>query len=260
MLRTSRILFLVLMITLMSNSQCSVINFLQTADLKISSTRLSEGEYFFNPKTILIEIADGNHSVFSAVDTLHAEVDPDDATPIEWSQDDYLAIAAAFHLFKWNASINNWNLHQITFTLGCQEISFGTQFVSVELFRILTIEEREIRHILNIYIDPHTGKVSWLEYQETPNIHPLTSTGLDIIELKVEDALTAAEENGGKEFREDVNNACVINLSLRGFEDEPYWSVSYAPDESNRIIYPHFRCNNKIALKFYDACTLRYRS
>lgn len=190
-----------------------------------SSIPLPYEEFSINPATILEDISEGKKGIF---------IPSENPTPIteyvsvNWTQEDYLAIASAIHEFAWNEELNDWKIHSILFYFQCEEVPFGSQSVYLTYFKLIKSDVEEYRLVHNIVIQPQEKRIgTWAE-----KYTQLTSTWeeYNITEFNItsDEALQIAEDNGGKLFRESINNGCSVSISLnRRIHNDKDWVVAY---------------------------------
>ncbi len=54
---------------------------------------------------------------------------PENSHPVKWAQEDYLKVAGQFINEVSSVSFDEWKIHALSFTLNCEEISFGPQML-----------------------------------------------------------------------------------------------------------------------------------
>lgn len=217
--------FMLLMLVLSITFACQLPSFLEdTRPVTISS---SEGQYEIDSVTILASIDQGNADVFiSQIGT--PEVMPTTpGKPVQWSQADYYRIAQTLHEFVWGEPIENWNLSEILFRMGCEDANNGPQFAQFQLFRIGHVDEQETRIVRSLFIEPMKQSVSWHEYETAPAVGQWPTIDLGQFGISANDALQIAESNDGSKERSTVNNECSIYITA---PDSMYdgWRIDYS--------------------------------
>ncbi len=193
-----------------------------------SSVQLPHEEFSINTTTILEDISQGRKDIFIPVEN-RVPINEIEYFPVNWTQNNYMAIANSVHKFAWNEELNDWKLNSILFYFQCQEAPYGSQSVYLTYFKLIKNDVEEYRLVHNIVIQPQEKIVgAWAE-----KYSQLTMTWEEyaISEFKItsDEALRIAENNGGKSYREINNNDCSISISLnRTARNNRDWIVDYS--------------------------------
>ena len=191
-----------------------------------SSIPLPYEEFSINPKTILENISQGKKDIFIPVEN---PMPTNNLVPVSWSQEDYLVIANSIHVFSWNEELSDWGVNSILFYLQCDETHYGSQSVYLTYFKLIKSDVEEYRLVHNVVIQPQEKRVgAWAE-----KYSQLTSAWKEykLSEFKItsDEALQIAENNGGKSFRENINNDCSVSISVnRTNHNDGDWVVAYS--------------------------------
>jgi hypothetical protein len=195
-----------------------------------------EGSYVIDGQAILQALDQGEINIFVSQEAT-PEVAPADLPPVEWGQDDYYRIAQAFHKFAWQEPMDSWGLHQLLFRLDCEDASFGPQFTSFYLFKVVRIRNDDSRLERHIYVKPQQNQVSWIGAGYNPDSFHLEALDLAQVNIPAEEALRTAENNGGREIRLAVENKCHIIGSLTAGGKYRNWLVSYTGERSRQLLW-----------------------
>lgn len=198
-----------------------------------SSVPLPHEEFRIDPATILEDISQGKKEIFIPLEN-QIPANEIEYIPVNWFQEDYLVIANSIHGFVWGEELNDWKLNSILFYLQCKEVPSGSQSVYITYFKLIEIDTEEYRLVHNIVVQPQEKKIgAWAE-----KYSQLTATWeeykLSEFNITSDEALQIAESNGGKLFRERINNACSMAISLnRKIRNDKDWIVTYYSDNSD---------------------------
>lgn len=196
-----------------------------------SSVPLPYEEFSINPVTILEDISNGKKDIFVPIEN---PIPINEYVPVNWLQEDYLAIANSIHEFAWNEELSDWKINSMLFYLQCAEVPYGSQSVYLTYFKLIKSDVEEYRLVHNIVIQPQEKRIGvWAE-----KYSQLTSTWEEykVLEFKINsgEALQIAENNGGKLFRESINNDCSVSISLnRTYRNDRDWVVGYVHNNSS---------------------------
>lgn len=181
--------------------------------------------YAFDPYTVSNNIVHEKENLFTQIVGTSIIRTPNKYNPVRWTEDNYYEIARAAHKEVWDEDIDIWNLRHMLFNLDCSQILEGPQFGWFIFTRIEKITEKEhlIEH--NIYIDPIAGTIHLVEKKYSPNL----ITNIPVVSneriVSVRDALKIAEESGGDDIRDELEDKCEIAIELFGNSDD--WRISY---------------------------------
>lgn len=183
-----------------------------------SQKTTQQGFYIIQPKIILRAIANGETNAFlpiteDDVNAIRSAVAT--GSSVSWTQSEYLYIVDAFYKMMLHDTLGEWHLNSMDFSLACSEVEIGLQDGSFEFFKIVKNENNQEALISRyIDIDPRYKVVLFWEREFYPYV--LTRSSIDLTNIKFDatQALQIAEENGGRNQRLTLNNACDISLDL----------------------------------------------
>ncbi|MCI0550765.1 MAG: hypothetical protein L0287_07410 [Anaerolineae bacterium] len=188
--------------------------------------------YQIDPVTILDSLDRAETDVFSPVDS-------DSQTPLDgtvsWQQADFITVARALNQFVWKEPLSGWRLYSMHFSTPCKDNLSGFAEADFYYFKTAFRENGKIRYTTqNFFILPEYGEVNWAGGANFP--HPLIgweNIRLSTVQISAEHALAIAEENGGKETRQLVENKCTIHVRLAG--DSAWQILIYQNDTSSSL-------------------------
>lgn len=188
--------------------------------------------YQIDPITILDSIDGGETEVFTPVDSgLQTPL----AETVSWQQADFIKVARTLNQFVWKEPLSGWRLYSMHFSTACKDNPSGFAEADFYYFQTTFRENGKIRYTTqNFFILPEYGEVSWAGGANFPR--PLTgweNIRLSQIQITAEDALAIAEENGGKETRQLVDNQCRIHVRLAG--DKTWQVLIYQNDTGSSL-------------------------
>jgi len=204
---------------------CSVLHFI--FDGEEQQTTIRDEEYSIDSNTILANISQGDIQVFNLL-MATPPVYPPLSDSVKWGQDDFCKVAQAFYSAILKEKIADWQLTEIAFNLKCDEIDKGPQYVRFGFFRYLVVKKENVRLKRDLFITPNQNLVVFSETEYQPVYEKWSVIDPSKIKIKIEDALEIAENNQGKEFRQQVDNQCSIsaNLDANGKYSDG-WFVAY---------------------------------
>ena len=171
--------------------------------------------YQIDPATILDSINRGETELFIA-----QESDSQASAPntISWQQADFINLSRALNQLVLQEPLSGWRLYSMHFSTPCRDNLTGFAEADFYYFKTTFRENGKIRYTTqNIFISPENEQVTWARGGNFP--HSLISWDyirLRQIQITAEDALAIAEENGGRETRQLVDNNCRIHVRLAG--------------------------------------------
>jgi hypothetical protein len=189
-----------------------------------------EGSYAIESRTILDSLAQGKTDVFTsemATPEVILAVEP-----VQWSQTDYLTISQALYTYVWGDSVEDWSLNRALFKSDCSDANIGIQYAHFKYYKVNKVQQRESRYVRDIYIDPRKNSVSWSESEYYPVLEHWQLINLEQLNVSADSALQIADSNGGFEARSNVENQCVIYLTLAPGSVYDDWQVSYTGNGS----------------------------
>lgn len=181
------------------------------------------GSYEINPQTILSSLDHGQIDVFAP--ELATPQSPVSNEPVAWSQEDYQKIAEALHQFVWKESLDGWSLYRMEFYAICLDSPSGFEYADFIYYKDIFSNGKLLYTAHEIFITPQYHNVSWGGNTNFPRpIFGWKSINLSNLKITAENALSIAEEKGGKSARLSVRNECSISLLLSG---DTGWDVLY---------------------------------
>lgn len=133
---------------------------------------------------------------------------------VNWHQADYLYIVNALFENVLGEMLQDWQLRSMRFNLGCPDVQNGFQIGDFGFFRVVKENDRESRLELSMSIDPSNNFIGIWETKYSPNLIDLRIIDFSRFEISADQALQIAEDNGGREKRASVENACGITVHL----------------------------------------------
>jgi len=183
--------------------------------------------YSFDPNTILTALDQSDGTIFQPLSDFQGPVFPSGTFP--WRQQDYLKIANALNKFAIQDSLEGWMLYDVHSFRDCSDDPVGLDNFFITYFKI--DGDRYIARAIEIWplskeaylgVDmsfPRPFPIGWTDWHSLPDLKSLKVTA--------DEALQIADANGGKVFRQTVNNECSIFVSLGDS-----WYVTYSPNGS----------------------------
>lgn len=207
-----------------------------------SNTLVSESYavYKFDPETILDSL-NVKEDVFTKIEGEQGEILYDESDPyattfptVRWLQEDYIAIANEAALQFTGKSLTTWELNFLLFRMSCREAESGPQSVNLTLF----IHGPEVgeRSRLDIDIYPRSGQLYLRKAFYSPHTLSEGMVPFENLLISFEEVFTIAEEHGGYEARQSINNNCLIRVSYVASKDD-YWNVNYTQNSDNLRIF-----------------------
>ena len=190
--------------------------------------------YEMNPATILDDLEHGKTDVFESSSV--SQLPQPWKEPVLWQQSDFVQVARAFNQFIWGEPLSGWRLYSMNFVAPCQEDPMGFTAGNFYYFKTSFRNNGKIRYTTqDISLLPRYAKVNWAGGSNFP--HPLfgwESIKLSEVQITAEDALTIAEQNGGKEARQLVENRCKVYV---GLSSDHAWQVFIFSDDTDSLIF-----------------------
>ena len=190
--------------------------------------------YQIDPGTILPALDSGQADVFTPVDSSRPVEVPNGS--VSWQQGNFLTVARSLNQTVWSEPLSDWELYSMHFSSACQEDPRGFTQGDFYYFKTTFRDNGKIRYTTqDFFISPQNGRVTWAGGSNFP--HPLfgwKNIRLGITQISAEDALTIAEENGGRESRLLVDNQCNIHVALSGGKN---WQVYMYNNETSALIF-----------------------
>lgn len=189
--------------------------------------------YQIDPATILDSIDSGETEIFipqPSASQASAQ------NTISWQQDDFINLARALNQVVSQEPLSGWRLYSMHFSTPCRDNLTGFAEADFYYFKTAFRENGKIRYTTqNIFISPEYEQVTWARGGNFP--HSLIAwdyVRLRQIQITAEDALAIAEENGGRETRQLVDNNCRIHVSLAG--DRIWQILIYQNDTGSSLL------------------------
>lgn len=191
-----------------------------------------------DPATLLDDIHSGKKLVLQA--------DPSDdwtfLMPIGWSQKDFLEVAQAYQKVIWQDDPNMWHLFKASFYTKCDNASDTFASAHFYYYQEVTRDGERLYSARAIEIKPEYGSFAWGEDNLYPRPRFGGWTAIDLesfSKVPAEQALALADQRGGNDYRNQVNNKCNISIRMWpwGYERGD-WSVSYTGATSTEIWIP----------------------
>ena len=188
--------------------------------------------YQIDPATILDSIDSGETEVFVAQESASQT---SVQNTIAWQQEDFINLARALNQVVLQEPLSGWRLYSMHFSTPCRDNLTGFAEADFYYFKTAFRENGKIRYTTqNILISPEYEQVTWARGGNFP--HPLIAwdyVRLRQIQITAEDALAIAEENGGRETRQLVDNKCRIHVRLAG--DQTWQILIYQNDTGSSL-------------------------
>lgn len=212
----------------------------------------TSGDYLINPDTIIKMIDQGNINVFSPM--LATPGPNDELLPsgsFAWTQLDYLKISKTLSQYVWKDDMQDWNIYYVTFGKDCKSITDGFDSFDIIYYRSITVDSEEMYATRQISIYPLARQVTWGSDSNypRPSLRDWFSADLNNFKVTADEALQIAEDNGGKDARLQVNDACNI-LVDSPHNNKQVWSVSYYVRASFQVIVDPYNGQFKVFNEF----------
>ena len=189
--------------------------------------------YQIDTASILTSLAEGETNLFAAQETA-----PQTSTALlsSWRQSDFIDVARALNQVASQEPLSGWRLYSMHFSTPCKDDLSGFTEADFYYFKTTFRENGKIRYTTqNIFISPEYEQVIWSGGATFPR--PLIGwdyVRLRRIQITAEDALAIAEENGGRETRQLVDNNCRIHVRLAG-GDRTWQILIYQNDTGSSL-------------------------
>jgi hypothetical protein len=188
----------------------------------------SEFLFAFDSASVLVSIERGETNIFFPISEEPELQSVSQGKPVSWKQADYFRIADVLHKHVWGESLGNWQLYQMYFSLGCDQINLGFQFGQIRLFQVQDLGDGEIRKLHTIEIDPARNFARVVEVDYSPNLEDWKAVNFPAIKISAEEAVSIADKNGGYEKRTAVENKCDISIGTSQDKNDD-WLIIYSP-------------------------------
>ena len=221
---TKRAKFLLLVIIGIGLLSCSI-----PLDYRTESTINEDfGYYTINPENILDKINQGETNVFTRVNARPTQNSHPFSEGNEWGQADYFRIAQALFRQIWQEPYEEQNISYMDFSMDCSDIEKGLFFSDAILmsYKLKQSGKEESRVEYQLDISPSRSYLFISKGEYVPNINKKKPINLNRHKIPVEEALQIAEKNGGVAIRSNYRNECIINATMRWWDDKG-WDVYY---------------------------------
>jgi hypothetical protein len=187
--------------------------------------------YEITSASILSDLRLKNTDIFRLIDTsVNTVINDNSPDSFSWSQENYLIIADALNQMM-SIESGTWKLYGMVFYRTCQDQPVGFDSADITYYGYSNQQENYLIHQISIY--PGAGIVSLGEGNFRRPLFGWKSISLNRLMVSADIALHKAEENGGKEFRANLNNRCNILLVIKPNPDDNDWLVSYSPNDGS---------------------------
>lgn len=190
-----------------------------------------EAEYDIDTQTILDQISHDNTGAFSVRKSDLYFADKTPLPPVSWTQEDFFLVANALNQTIQAESLKEWQLYEMNYRVReCTNASFGIQEALLEYFNVIG-KNKDGRDMVNFIRFEIFPRYEIIMYGETvvSMLGPVIGTKIDTtrITIPADVALNIAEDNGGRAFRQSINNNCEIYITLNQFFWKYEWQVEY---------------------------------
>lgn len=185
-------------------------------------------DFKIDPTTILEDLENGNTDVFIPLITTPEAYEKLYFAPPSWKQLDYLNVSSALYEFAWGDNVNDWLIENMSFYGDCQYDP-----LNFDLFKITYFQDNGSQHYAAREIDifPLYGGAAIGGGTSFPKpLFGWKNINLEKLKITAEDALSIAEDNGGREFRLSHENKCEIFVLITSRELR--WQVRYYSDNT----------------------------
>lgn len=200
------------------------------------SVTTKDSYFSFNPLTILDSISQDNLEEAFVLQPEGFEPDFDSpASAIKWEQNDFLQIAQSLHETVIGDSLDDWILQAVDFATSCEEIGYGPQHANLYYYKISRSLLLTTRYTESISINASAKYIRLKTETISPVWSEKKSIDLHNVEINVNDVLSLAEDNGGRETRKKVENNCQVSISLMPDIGIENWEISYWNNDFNLL-------------------------
>ncbi len=189
--------------------------------------------YQIDPQTLLTALVEEDPNAFVLL-TATPPVYPNFAIePVKWTVADYFYIADAFFHSATDQSLRDFRLQRMSFPSSCSKIDYGFQGGNFSFFKSVPADTGNSRLVVDMYINPNENLAILGEVVYTPELSEWEAIDLQNIRINAWEAFQIAEQNGGENYRETVNNECSVlaNYDTQGKHEE--WWVTYFAEGSS---------------------------
>ena len=202
--------------------------------------------YTFSPNTILSDLDQGKVDTFIILPNKEGDLPSKYLGDINWDELDYWKVAGALHTFVWNEPIEQWNIYFVSYRIHeCQNEFHGFD----QAYYFVYKQQNNLYLIHKVLIDPYAKVIDVFDTStKYEKEWPIIAS--ENIIVGASEALSIAEEHGGKEARSQVENKCSVFIEfgpdrfLQKFLFCPFcyrhwgWQIEYWPSEFEITIDP----------------------
>jgi hypothetical protein len=213
------------------------LNVLIKSEKREKVTLRIDGNYAIDSSSALETINNNDSLVFQKLDPeLLLFEFPEVSPPVTWTQSDYFTIANEFLRYIGDEPINkDTAVRTLSFRLTCEDVQFGLQDLRMRLYREGLVDQERSHIEIGLYVLPQKRLVSWNKSEYVPDLRSQPTIKLGDIKIPAEQALQIAEDNGGRQARESVNNMCDIEIGIAGGVLGNDWGIGYRGDKSKGL-------------------------
>jgi len=193
------------------------------------------GHFQFDAQTIFISLEQGKTEAL--VPFIRDNTEPFTPTPgVSWMPTEFLQVANALSERVWGEplDLNTWYVRDMSF-LGrsCRpELDRFNRFLIIYYQKNKPVASFSRYTARYIRIEPSIGLAEWAGDGDFDTLSLFAWKEIEFAKfnISVSDAIQIAEENGGKEMRENMNNECAISAYIRENPRRFYaydWYVEY---------------------------------
>lgn len=190
------------------------------------------GYFRIDPETILPELERGETDVFMPFLEDPQLAEGLSNISISWTQTDFLKIASALGQKVWDDPMNleDWIVDSMVFQGKCQDNVMGFHNAEITYYKMVEMSGEKAYTTRHISIKPYFGVIQWGSGATYTQSSSQYWNGIDMSDAKInaDEALSIADENGGREARLQVDNECGVMISLRRDNNNEYWYLEYA--------------------------------
>lgn len=228
------LLFLVFLILVIVLAFCSF----NTKIPREKVTVIGSGFFAFNSNSVLN--ADALLPVQFTTTTDIDAIGSLNGNTVDWSMGDYLRVRDLFVKQIIHDTSTKWTPSRYDFKLRCNQAMIGLQTGNIEAFVAHTDSRVHYRTERNISIFPQYGRLLYTEnqYENQYLSDPFKATPIDTSRLRLtaDEALHIAERNGGSAIRAEVDDKCIIEVTMLGWRGLS-WEITYSFLEGDRKDY-----------------------
>lgn len=195
---------------------------------KEQQTEIRDEIYTIDSSTLLESINQDGKDAFTLKTAIPNVYPSPSVVPVQWNQSDYLTIAQVFYSVGWQDNLKDWELKNLFFGLKCSEITYGPQSAGFNYFKTEEKQDRVIRVLRHLFIAANDNIAILSEIEYFPEITKWTSIKLPPKTIPVEIAVQIADQNGGAQFRERIENNCSIYAEISYGNYGEIWVISYS--------------------------------